>query len=132
MSPASFHANKVAIEDNDEWCLVGFADQENDTQGYLQLQRSRIDDSQDQALGLNSYYVERDDQSNSCYGGVESCELFADMVRLRFTDAGSLSLNLGEPIQITFDIDGETLSALRYQLASIFAGTECLRDCTSE
>ena len=35
MSDALFHANCVAVEDNEESYLVGFADQEYDTQRYL-------------------------------------------------------------------------------------------------
>ena len=132
MSAPLFHANCIAIEDNEEFCLVGFADREYDTRCYLQLQRSHVNDTQDRALGLDTYYVERDDQSNSCYGGIESIELHSDMVRLDFTDAGSRSLDLRGPTRITFDIDEGTLTALRIQLSTIFADTDCLRDRTDE
>lgn len=132
MITSLFHANCVAIEDNDQSCLVGFADQEFDTRQYLQLQRSHTNDSQDRSLGLDTYYVERDDQSNSCYGGVERIELYADMIRLRFSAKGLRSLDLREAIRITFDVDEETLNALRSKLTIIFADTDCLRDRTGE
>jgi hypothetical protein len=132
MSETLFHANCIAVEDSDESCLVGFADQEYDTQRYLQLQRAHVNDAQDQALGLDTYYVERDDQRNSCYGGIECCDLHADKIRLSFSDAGSRSLNLREPMRISFDIDEEKLNAVRILLATIFSGTQCLRDHTSE
>ena len=30
---------------------------------------------QDEKLGIDTYYIERNDQNNSCYGGIEKIEL---------------------------------------------------------
>lgn len=128
MSKPLFHANCVAIVDDDYSRIVGFADRQFDTKQYLQFQLSRMSDAQDQALGLDTYYVEKDDQSNSCYGGIESFDLHANMITLRLDDVGSQRLDLDKVVLITFDADDKTLSELRRGLATIFSGTDTLRD----
>ena len=128
MSKPLFHANCVAVVDNEFGRIVGFADQQFDTKRYLQFQISRVSDAQDQALGLDTYYVEKDDQSNSCYGGIESLDLHANTITLKLDDVGSQRLNLAKVVLITFDADDKTLGELRSGLATIFSGTDTLRD----
>ena len=94
----------------------------------LQLQLSRVNDAQDQALGLDTYYVERDDQSYSCYGGIESVDLHANTVTLKLDQVGSPRLGLDKEVLITFDADDKTLGKLRAGLATIFSGTNILGD----
>ena len=132
MTVTSFHANCVAIEDHEEFCLVGFAEQEFGTTRYLQFQRSHVNDPQDQALEMDTYYVERDDQRNSCYGGIERCDLYADLIMFSFNDVGTRNLDLMGPMRISYDIDEKTLKDLRDRLESVFAGTTCLVDHTKE
>ena len=128
MSKPLFHASCVAVVDDEYSRIVGFADRQFDTKRYLQFQRSRISDAQDQALGLDTYYVEKDDQSNSCYGGIESIDLHANTIALLLDDVGSQRLDLDKVVLITFDADDKTLGELRSGLATIFSGTDTLRD----
>ena len=128
MSKPLFHASCVAVVDDEYSRIVGFADRQFDTKRYLQFQRSRMSDAQDQALGLETYHVEKDDQSNSCYGGVESIDLHANTIALRLDDVGSQRLDLDKVVLITFDADDKTLGELRSGLATIFSGTDTLRD----
>lgn len=123
-----FHASCVAVVDDEYSRIVGFADRQFDTKRYLQFQRSRMSDAQDQALGLDTYYVEKDDHSNSCYGGIESIDLHANTIALRLDDEGSQRLDLDKVVLITFDADDKTLGELRSGLATIFSGTDILRD----
>ena len=128
MSRPLFHANFVAIVDDEYSRIVGFADQQFDTKRYLQFQRSLEGDAQGRALGLDTYYVEKDDQSNSCYGGIESIDLRANAITLKLDDVGSKRLVLDKVVLITFDADDKTLGELRKGLATIFSGTDTLRD----
>ena len=128
MSKPLFHANFVAIIDDDHSKIVGFADRQFNTKRYLQFQLSLRSDAQDQALGLDTYYVEKDDQSNSCYGGIQSVDLHANMITLRLDDLGSQRLDMDKVALITFDADDKALSELRSGLATIFSGTDTLRD----
>ena len=128
MSKPLFHASCVAVVDDEFSRIVGFADRQLDTKQYLQFQVSRVGDTQDQALRLDTYYVEKDDQSNSCYGGIESIDLHKNTITLKLDDVGSQRLDLGKVELITFVSDDKTLSELRSGLAAIFSGTNILRD----
>ena len=128
MSKPLFHANCVAVVDDELSRIVGFADRQYDTKRYLQFQLSRESDTQDQALGLDTYYVEKDDQSNCCYGGVESIDLHKNTITLKLDDVSSRRLGLDKVVLITFDADDKTLGELRRGLATIFSGTNTLRD----
>jgi hypothetical protein len=121
----TFHANCVAIEDMDDFWLVGFADEKFGTRQYLMLQRSYEDDEQDIKLGMNTYHVERDDQAWSSYGGIERFELHRDRVVVRFTPIGAEQLK-AKGMDITFTIDGDQYRELTRRLESIFVGSECL------
>ena len=132
MSKPLFHARCVAVVDDELSKIVGFADRQLNAKRYLQFQRSRVGDAQDRTLGLDSYYVEKDDQSNSCYGGIESIDLHADSITLKLDDDASQHLDLDKEVLITFDADEETLSELRRGLATIFSGSEALRDLVSD
>ena len=123
-----FHATCLAaIEDEIGW-VVGLADQELDTEQYLQFQRVHVSDAKDQALGFDTYYIEWNDQSNSCYGGIESIYLGADAIKLRLNDTGAQSLKLDRDVLITFDADQLTLERFRSGLAAVFVGTDLIRD----
>ena len=128
MSKPLFHANCVAVTDDEFGKTVGFADSQFDTQRYLQFQVSHTNDEQDEALGLDTYYVEKDDQSNSCYGGIDRVDLHTGTIRIELDAVGSKRLDLDKEVLITFDADEKTLAELRTGLAAIFAGSNTLRD----
>ncbi len=130
MPTDTFHAKCVAIEDDEDSCLVGFADDEFDTRRHLQLQRARVSTPQDRDLGMDAYYVERDDQLYSCYGGIDACELREGGIRFEFSDTASQRLELDGSLDITFEVDASTLSALKDGLKTIFAGCDCYYDST--
>ncbi len=119
----SLNAKAVAVEDMDDFWLVGFADDEAEPTHYLQLQRSFKDSEQDIRLGMNTYYVEIDDQSSSCYGGVEQFELGKNRALIKFSFHSKRNLNGIDSAELTFDVNNEKLSQLRDRLSKIFAGT---------
>lgn len=132
MNAPLFHATCLAAIENEFGWVVGLADHELDTTRYLQIQRGHVSDSPDQALGHDTYYVERDDQSNSCYGGIESIDLGTNVIKLKLSDAGSRSLRLEKNVRITFEADARMLERFRSGLAAVFAGTDLVRDCANE
>jgi hypothetical protein len=119
MSP-TFHATCVSIEDTEVCLQVGFADREFDTTEYLTLQRGH--DEQDKRLGLAKVYIERNDQGNSMYGGVEHCELLPGRIRLRFDENGAKVMHGLREMEITFVASSEKLSALSAALRRCFEG----------
>lgn len=65
----NFIANDIIYEvTEDNSYLVGFADDKNDPEEYVIIERAFEFDEQDIKLGMDSYYFEYSDQSNSGYG----------------------------------------------------------------
>jgi hypothetical protein len=122
----AFHANCVAVEDMDDFWLVGFADDKYETHDYLTLQRSFEDDDQDVALGMNTYHVERNGQRWSGYGGIGRFELKRDRVRVEFTTEGASEMGNVVEMEVTFKVGEQEFYKLKDRLGKIFAGTGCL------
>ncbi len=119
----SFDAKTIAVEDMDDLWLVGFTDDEAEPTHYLQLQRTFKDSNHDIPLGMNTYYVEIDDQGSFCYGGIERFELQMDRALIKFTSHGKAKLNGIESAEITFKAETEKFNQLCDRLSKIFAGT---------
>lgn len=65
----NFIANDVVYEATvDNSYLIGFADNKNEPNEYVIIERALEFDEQDIKLGMDSYYFEYSDQSNSGYG----------------------------------------------------------------
>ena len=65
----NFIANDVVYELTvDNSYLIGFADNKNEPNEYVIIERALEFDEQDIKLGMDSYYFEYSDQSNSGYG----------------------------------------------------------------
>ncbi len=125
----AFHANAVAVvEPDDEFFLVGFADEKFETQQYLMLQRAFEDDVDDQdiELGMDTYHLEWRDQLYSLYGGIERFVLHRDHVTCTFTEAGTVKLDGATNARISFDLDEPEFRLLAQRLKDIFRDTDCL------
>ena len=65
----NFIANEIVYEVTEyNSYLVGFADDKNEPKEYIIVERALEFDEQDIKLGMDSYYFEYSDQSNSGYG----------------------------------------------------------------
>ena len=65
----NFIANEIVYEVTEyNSYLVGFADDKNEPKEYVIVERAFEFDEQDIKLGMDSYYFEYSDQSNSGYG----------------------------------------------------------------
>lgn len=65
----NFIANDIVYEvTEDNSFLIGFADDKNEPNEYVIVERALEFDEQDIKLGMDSYYFEYSDQSNSGYG----------------------------------------------------------------
>ena len=65
----NFIANEIVYEVTEyNSYLVGFADDKNEPKEYVIVERALEFDEQDIKLGMDSYYFEYSDQTNSGYG----------------------------------------------------------------
>jgi hypothetical protein len=112
-----FKAEEVGIEETEFGVLVvGFYTEEN----YLTIQQSLEEsDEQDIGSGMNSYYIERDDQSYGGYGGVESIHLSHNQIEVKPDETGKENLDC-DALKVEFEIDDETYKTLAEKLKFIF------------
>lgn len=128
-----FTANTVVVDDSDdEFIVVGLADEKDGTyRDALQFQRSHEFDEQDVALGMDSVYAERNDQSQGGYGGIERVELHPN--RVRVTVGGELSERMGtDEFDIAFTLPPDEFVRLREGLRVVFAGFGSLVEYPAE
>ena len=115
-----FAAEQVEVEENDlDVLIVGFYTEEN----YLMIQQS-LDgyDEQDAALGMDTYHIERDDQSYGGYGGVEKILLRPESIEVALDETGKENLEC-TAVRVDFEIDAETFDRLAEKLRIIFGNS---------
>ncbi|WP_185735301.1 Imm10 family immunity protein [Burkholderia cepacia] len=100
--------------------VVGLADRDPPT-SYVILQRGTEDDEQDEALGLDTYYMEVCERRVAGYGGVESVSLRGEMLNIELALDAGWAQGLG---LVTIVVRApDRLELLKQGLAAIFAGT---------
>jgi hypothetical protein len=112
-----FETDNIEIEENDlDVLIVGFYTEEN----YLMIQHS-LDgyDEQDVRLGMNTYHIERDDQSYGGYGGVERIHLSPNSIEVKLDETGKENLDC-DGVTVDFEADEETYQLLIEKLRLIF------------
>lgn len=112
-----FYAEEVGIEESEfEILVVGFYTEEN----YLMIQKTLGEsDEQETDSEMNSYHVERDDQSFGGYGGVERIELSRNQIEARLDETGKANLDC-DAVKVEFETDDETYKTLTEKLKFIF------------
>lgn len=112
-----FETDAVEIEETDlDVLIVGFYTEEN----YLMIQQSAEYDEQDARLGMDTYHIERDDQSYGGYGGVRRVILRRDRIEIEPDETGKQNLQC-DGVRVDFRIDDETYGLLTEKLRHIFA-----------
>lgn len=96
-------ATKVGIIDEaDEYRVIIFSDEKENS--LFQIQDAYQYDEQDVQLGMNSYYLEVNYQSNCCYGGISELELKNSSLMIQLTENAANKLKM-DKIEIRFSED---------------------------
>jgi len=114
MTNFNFFATEISSTPVDGIWTVGFADPSQEI--YFLVQRD-VDNVMGQH-GLNIHYVEFEDQSKACYGGIERVQILRDAVRFRLTSAGTDRIGVSE-IVVSFTLSKPALAAVSEALAHI-------------
>ena len=99
-------AQVVAIQNDDDMLLVGFADHEYETNDYITLQRALNPTAQDKALSQDGIYIEINDQIRSYYGGINCIILSKDSVSLQLSSEAATEVQ--SDVNIKVDISLQT------------------------
>lgn len=118
-----FETNTVEIDETDV-LIVGFFTEDN----YFMIQQSLDEyDEQDIILGMNTYHIERDDQSHGGYGGIQEILLQKNRINVRLNEIGQKNLDC-EEVEINFQTDDEKYKLLTEKLSFIFGDSLILPD----
>ena len=96
--------------------IIGFFNSE--TNDYFMIQDCLNYDEQDIQLGMNSYYIELNDQSNGGYGGIKNFELTRRNLKIDLDELGIKHLKHNS-ILISFDCTHEEYKSLGESLEKV-------------
>jgi hypothetical protein len=117
----SFHTKSINIENMEQCYLVIFYN----IGEYFLLQRAYDLDSNNQEIGMNTYYIEYCDQAQSIYGGIDSIVLYRDKVDIKLNEEASNQLKINRNLSIGFTLDDGKYKELELQLKNIFIDDIC-------
>jgi hypothetical protein len=118
----TFQANAISAQnDENEVLIIVFADlQENGGPNhYFMIQHTNEYEEQDIKLDTDTYYIERDDQGFSTYGGIEKISLRPTQISIDLDKLGQKHLAVSK-ITIGLALTAETYTHLIQQLKKIF------------
>ncbi len=113
--------NFVSVAIDNGVLIVGFADAQFDTQSYLVFQRSLDENESDEDV-----YVERDEQGQSNYGGIEKFILLRDKAIMKLNLETSEWLAVEQEVTIKFSVSDEIFKELLSGFDRLFFGKEIL------
>jgi hypothetical protein len=100
--------------------MVGFADDQFDTEEYVLLQKSLCCDEQDKKLGLDKVHISYKDKSRSTYGGIEKFKLQDGIVEIVLNSEAAAELGVDQIIEIEFPNNDPKLNEIKDKLAELF------------
>lgn len=118
-----FHANTYSAYTEDEVQILGFADDGQQPEYYLLLQRAECFDEQDRQLGMDTYYLELGGQGVAGYGGIEQLQLAPGRLTLHFSS--TLDWCRGLPsLEISWDAGLASVEEVRAAFSEMLLGTD--------
>lgn len=107
-------------EADDAFILIGFADNENNTNDYITLQKSiksPVDD-------IDQIYIEYKDQLQSCYGGITKIVLCYNKIIIYLKEPTAKTFGTEECIEVFFNQEAEILNKVKDYLFQMFKDIE--------
>lgn len=115
-----FQATDV-FADYDEFqtLIIGFY-AESDCPDYFMIQHSDHYTDADKKLGMNTFYIEKNDQSMGCYGGITQIVLDRSKIRIDLNEKSAE--RLGElNIEISFNCADDQFLKLESKILHVFS-----------
>lgn len=116
-----FHqAGSVLATEEDGYWQIAFADEPAHPTTYLICQNAFEYDDQDRQSGMDTHYVELNDQSQSAYGGVVQVTLWRGRIFFEFEKSTSKMFGLLDGLGLAFEITDENYEYLALIAKNIF------------
>lgn len=105
---------------DDDVVMVGFADDQYETEKYVLLQRYLTPDQSDIDCGYHHVHVTINDQNNSAYGAIQSMICTKTNVTIIIKKETASELQIDDKIEIIIDCDGFGSDVFKNTLISLF------------
>ena len=115
----AFDARVVALDRDENVLIVGFADAPVDYVRYLTIQYLQHYSKEDREDGSAQPYLEIEDQSRSCYGGVVEIRLSRHRFLLKTDQEANRHLQIDGDIEVSFDEAAFDFASLAAALETI-------------
>lgn len=114
--------NLFADYDENDILIIAFSGKIKNEDAYLIIQDAYDrNDEQEIELGMNTFYIEINDQSTSGYGGIKEIKLYKNLLSINLDKTGMANLNLeNNKIEIELELDENKFENLTEKLALIF------------
>lgn len=116
-----FHLAEVVSATTEEgYWQIAFADDAHRPTTYLICQNAFEYDEEDRRAGMDSHYVELNDQSQSAYGGIECVVLWRDRVFFGFVPEVADMFDLPDGLGLAFRLTDSQYANLEDLARKIF------------
>lgn len=123
----SFKAQEVYADyDPNDLLIIGFSGKMNNEDVYFMIQDAYDrEDEQEIELGMDTYYLEWNDQSQGGYGGISELVVYRNKIHIELNKIGRKNLKIKDEIlSIEFDLNDKAFLNLTEKLKLIFEPEE--------
>ncbi len=107
------------VDENDV-IMVGFADDEFETNDYVLFQKSSVSNEQDKKLGFDKVHITYCNQVHSTYGDILKFVLKNGLAEITFDSRTASELSIDEQLEIVFPPNDAKLAEVKHYLAQMF------------
>lgn len=109
------------IDEEIDALLIGFADDEFDTQEYVLLQKTLDPSEEDIRAGFDAVYITYSDESQSMYGGISKIHFTPNKTEITLNHDAAKRLNSSTLIEINYDSSKVNADEFHTYLLQMFA-----------
>jgi hypothetical protein len=122
----TLHANFLYAQIDPELdvIMVGFADDEYDTQEYVLLQRTLNPTDEDIEAGFDKIHITYNDEGRALYGGINKLRFTRNCIEITLVKEATEILNSQPVIEITFEQDKVDINEFQNHLLQLFSNEQ--------
>lgn len=121
-----FHFAASGVFADDDGTVLMLVLNSDDEEHYFSVQLTQESDEQDIRAGMNTYYIERDDQSFGGYGGLKEILLSRRELKAVLNETGKKNLKM-DTVTVSLNISDNSFFELKNMLERIFSATGLLK-----
>lgn len=119
-----FKANFLYAQTENDVLIVGFADDEFETNSYVLFQKMLVSSEEEKKCGFDKIHITYCDQMHSAYGEILKFVLKNSKVEITFDAKTAEALNINEQLEIVFLPNDKKMIEIKKSLTQLFINDE--------